>query len=120
MVTPRRGDIWMVRFNPVEGHEAGDTPSGAPHPAVIISTNYLNEGHAGLVIVVPITSKNKGIEIHVELKPGVDGVKIPCWAKPEHIRSVSKTRLSKRLGVISEAALKRLREELRDIMELDL
>ena len=44
-----RGDIVMVRLDPVEGHERG----GANRPALVLSTREFNR--LGDVLVIPIT-----------------------------------------------------------------
>ena len=42
-------------------------------PALVISTNGFNKSRADLVVVVPITSKDKGIPWHVPLQPPEGG-----------------------------------------------
>lgn len=48
-IAPRRGEIWLVQFNPKVGSEMGD-----PHPALVVSRDDV--GALPLRIVVPITS----------------------------------------------------------------
>lgn len=65
----KRGEIWLVDLSPTRGHEQ----SGI-RPAVIISVDEFNSCPAELVVVVPITSKNKNIPLHVEIQPENSGL----------------------------------------------
>jgi mRNA-degrading endonuclease toxin of MazEF toxin-antitoxin module len=59
----------------------------------VLSVDSFNQSPAGLVVIVPVTTKAKGISLHVQITP-------PEGAKCEDVRSVSKQRLSARLGKI--------------------
>ena len=59
--TPKRGDVVMVNFNPVKGHEQGNY-----RPAVVISCSKHNAA-AGTAIVVPVTNQKKGYPFEVDL-----------------------------------------------------
>ena len=86
-----KGEVWLVDLNPVIGHEQ----SGV-RPALIISDDMFNYSLAEMVIIVPITSKYKGIPTHVELVSDILTMK--SYIKTEDIRSVSTKRLIKKLG----------------------
>src|SRR5438128_11466126 len=51
MVAPIRGEVWLIDLNPVRGHE-----QAGRRPALVVSDDLFNQGPAGLVIVLPITS----------------------------------------------------------------
>lgn len=92
-MTPRRGEVWLVDFGePVGREQAGR------RPAVIVSADPLNEGLAGVVIVVPVTTARRGLPSHVEIEPGDSGLQEISYAKCEDVRSVSERRLVTRLG----------------------
>jgi mRNA interferase MazF len=40
-----------------------------------------NQGAAGLVVVLPITSKEKGIPFHVEIAPNEGGLRVKSFIK---------------------------------------
>ena len=61
---PKRGDIWLVDLSPTRGHE----PAGQ-RPALILSADTYNSGPADLVVVLPITSKNKRIPLQIAISP---------------------------------------------------
>lgn len=112
-MNPRRGEIWLVDLNPTRGHEQ----SGI-RPAVIISVDEFNSCPADLVVVVPITSKNKNIPLHVEIQPENSGLAKTSFAKPEDIRSISKERLVKKIGQLPKEKLKELEEKIRILLGL--
>jgi mRNA interferase MazF len=99
-VTPRRGEIWLVDFgDPMGSEQAGK------RPAVVISADRLNESGAGVVIVVPCTTRHRDLPSHVELDPETSGLDEVSYAKCEDVKSVSKRRLVSRLGVAGEEAI---------------
>ena len=50
--------------------EAADLQAGLQRPALIVSVDELNKSAAELVIVVPLTSREKRIRSHVEVDEG--------------------------------------------------
>lgn len=57
-MNPKKGEIWLVDLNPSRGHEQRGI-----RPAVVVSVDEFNSCPADLVVVVPITSKNKNIPL---------------------------------------------------------
>ena len=93
MPHPSRGDVWLVDLNPVRGHEQAGT-----RPGLMVSVDLFNHGPAGLVVLLPITSKARGIPFHVELTPPEGGLKSRSFVKCEDVRSVAQERLIRRHG----------------------
>jgi|SRR5271157_1317943 len=93
---PVRGEIWDVNLDPVLGHE-----QGGRRPVLVVSVDQFNQGPSGLVIVVPITSKDKRIRSQVAIEAGEGGLNTRSFAMCEAVRSVSLERLSGRRGVVS-------------------
>lgn len=88
MVTPRRGDVFWVTFDPVQGSE-----QGGHRPAVIVQNDVGNE-FSPTTIVAAIASKAPS-------KPFPFVVAVPSGALPResivdcaHIRTVDRSRLS--------------------------
>lgn len=108
-----RGEVWLVNLDPTRGREQAGT-----RPALVISENLFNQGYADLVIVVPITSQNKGIRSHVRINKDEGGLSLDSFAKCEDIRSVSKQRLIKRLGSLSKPTIEIVEEKLRFLIGL--
>ncbi|MCD6359991.1 MAG: type II toxin-antitoxin system PemK/MazF family toxin [Armatimonadetes bacterium] len=112
-LTPLRGEVWYANFDPVVGHEQGGT-----RPALIVSSNVLNAGPADLIIAFPITSIDKGVSWHVRVHPPEGGLRVPSFIKCEDIRSISKQRLGRRLGTVSEDTMARVEFIIETLLDL--
>jgi mRNA interferase MazF len=113
MDNPVRGEIWLVDLNPTRGHE-----EGGRRPGLVVSVDLFNQGPAGLVIVIPITTKEKGIPLHVEIKAPEGGLTKRSFIKCEDIRSVSRERLVQRLGQVTRSTLDAVEDRLRILLNL--
>ena len=113
MTSPLRGEIWMIDLDPTRGHEQAGT-----RPALVVSDDVFNSGPAGLVIVLPLTSKPKGVRSHVAVGPPEGGLRKLSFIKCEDVRSVAVERLGKRLGAISPATMEAVALRLRILMDL--
>ena len=99
-MTTNRGEIWLVDFgDPVGSEQAGG------RPAVIVSADRLNRSRAGVVIVIPCTTRHRGLPSHIELDPQTSGLSDVTYAKCEDIKSISELRLIAKLGSANEEAL---------------
>jgi mRNA interferase MazF len=85
---------------------------------VIVSADLLNEGPAGVVIVVPVTTARRDIPSHIELDPTTTGLTDVSYAKGEDVRAVSDRRLVTRLGTVGEPAMHDLGRVLRYLLDL--
>ncbi|WP_204106576.1 MULTISPECIES: type II toxin-antitoxin system PemK/MazF family toxin [Spirulina sp. CCY15215] len=108
-----RGQIWLANLNPTRGREQAGN-----RPCLIISVDLFNQGASGLVIVLPLTSKEKGIPFHVEVLPPEGGLKMKSFIKTEDIRSISVERLDRYLGTVSLETLAEVEDRLRILMGL--
>jgi mRNA interferase MazF len=109
---PRRGEIWLVDLNPTKGHEQAGV-----RPAVVVSDDVFNAGPADLCIVVPVTSRLRPIPSQIRL-PASGGLDRPSAALCEGIRSVSRSRLIRRIGSVGGAALASIDDILRILIRL--
>jgi mRNA interferase MazF len=112
-VQPSRGEVWFLDLNPTQGREQAGT-----RPALVVSVDRFNHGPAELAIVIPITSRDKGIPLHIPLMPPEGGVKRECFIKCEDVRSVSTERFSRRWGRVSPATMRAVEDHLRILMGL--
>ncbi len=108
-----RGEIWLADLNPSRGHERA-----GKRPCLIISVDLFNQGAAGLVVVLPIISKEKGIPFHVEIAPNDGGLKVKSFIKCEDVRSISVDRLDKCWGTVSSEILIAVEDRLRILVGL--
>ena len=113
MPEPCRGEIWMVNLNPTKGHE-----QAGRRPGFVISVDQFNHGPSGLVVLIPMTTKKKGIPFHVRIEPSEGGLEKTSYIKCEDIRSVSKERLSTCKGVVSEKTMREVEDRLRILLDL--
>ena len=110
---PSRGEVWFLNLDPIQGHEQAGS-----RPALIISVDQFNHGPAALAVVLPITSKAKGIPFHVPLHPPEGGLKQLSFIKCEDVRSVSTMRLMQRWGRISLQTMLAVEDRLRILLGL--
>jgi mRNA interferase MazF len=113
MAEPVRGEVWLVDLNPVRGHE-----QAGKRPGLIASVDLFNQGPAGLVVILPITTKAKGIPFHVEIKISEGGLTQQSFIKCEDVRSIAKERLFKRMGHVSDETMKAVEDRLRILLNL--
>lgn len=107
----RQGEIWEMYFNPTKGSE-----QSGRRPAVIISGNMLNR-HLQVVIVCPLTSKIKNYKGNLIINPNqVNGLLEKSEVLIFHVRSVSKTRLDRKLGSIPISDIDKIKKTLNDIL----
>ncbi len=100
MSAPLRGEVWLINLDPTKGHEQ----SGV-RPALVLSVDSFNASAAGLVTVLPITSKPRVLRTRVEIKPPEGGLAMISYVICEQVRTVSASRLGKPLGKVSEATM---------------
>jgi len=112
-VNARRGEIWLVDFgDPVGREQAG------VRPAVVVSTDALNDGPAGVILVVPLTSAHRDLPSHVEIDVGDSGLDHSSYARCEDVKSISDRRLMNRLGVAEPNAIFEIERVLRYLLDL--
>jgi mRNA interferase MazF len=113
MINASRGEIWLVSLDPTQGREQAGT-----RPFLVISVDLFNHGAAELVVGVPVTSKAKGIPLHVEIVPPEGGLALTGFAKCEDIRSISVSRMKKRLGKVSPQMIEKIEDKLKVLLGL--
>jgi mRNA interferase MazF len=112
---PLRGEVWTVDLEPVRGHE-----QGRQRPAVILSTDQFNNGPAGLVVVVPLTTtERQRMPLRVRIDPPEGGLTHTSWALCEAVRSLSRERLSgEPWGTVSARTLATIAYRVRALLDL--
>ncbi len=110
---PSRGEIWLVDLNPVKGHE-----EAGRRPALVLSVDIFNQGAAELAVVLPITSQNKHIPLHVPLEPPEGGLQKTSYIKCEDIRSISTERLVTRTGIVPSTTMALIEDRIRILLGL--
>lgn len=104
-------EIWLADLNPVRGRE-----QKGMRPVVIVSGNVLND-YLPIVITCPLTSKIKGYKGNLILEPDeLNGISTKSEVLTFHIRSLSKERLLKKVGRITDKQLEEIKSGLGDIL----
>jgi mRNA interferase MazF len=113
LTAPARGEVWSAQLDPVLGHEQGGT-----RPCLVLSVNRFNQGKADLVVVLPVTSRFKGIASHVKIPAGEAALISDSYIKCEEVRCISKQRLTRRWGEVEAATMRSVEQLVRLILGL--
>ncbi len=93
MVSIKRGEIFLVNFDPTVGAEVKKT-----RPALVVS-NDISNTHSPLVSISPITSNvTKVYSFEVEIPPRTGGLQTRSKAMVNQTRAVDKIRLIRKMG----------------------
>ena len=107
MTHPRRGEIYLVSFDPTVGHEIRKT-----RPALVIQNDISNE-HSPITIVAAISSKfGDQPRLREVILPVRSGLPKASAVILNQIRSVDRRRLIKRMGAVDSATMRRINEAL--------
>ncbi|MGH8168391.1 MAG: type II toxin-antitoxin system PemK/MazF family toxin [Woeseiaceae bacterium] len=105
-----RGEVRWADLNPVGGRE-----QAGRRPVLVLSHDVFNE-RSGTVIAVALTSQAQraGFPLTLELKSR----KLPkrSWVKISQIRTLSTSRVGRRLGRVSAEELSQVIEGLNEIL----
>ena len=100
-VTPKRGEVWLVSFDPALGAEIQKT-----RPALVLQ-NDVGNLHSPVTIVAAITSnKERQGPTGILVRPPEGGLSVDSVILLNQIRTVDKRRLVKRFGGLSAATMK--------------
>jgi mRNA interferase MazF len=109
----KRGDVFLVNFDPTVGAEARKT-----RPAVVVS-NDINNAHSPIVSIAPITSNvTRVYSFEVEVPAKTGGLRTRSKVMVNQTRAVDKARLLKKLGDLPTEIMKDVSQAL--ILHYDL
>lgn len=107
------GEIWLARLDPSEGSEQAGT-----RPVVVVSGNLMNE-YMKIVLVCPLTSKIKDYRTNIVLDPSTEnGLMKESEVLTVHIRSISKNRLIKKRGFVTNSQIALIHERINDVLTM--
>jgi mRNA interferase MazF len=114
MASIKRGDVFLVNFDPTVGAEARKT-----RPAVVVS-NDINNAHSPIVSISPITSSVSRIyAFEVEIPAQTGGLDLLSKVMVNQTRAVDKIRLIRRFGRLPQSIMKEVDQALKLHHELD-
>ena len=103
----KRGEVWMVNFNPGRGSEQKGI-----RPALIIQNDTGNQ-YAATTIVAAITSTIKKYPVTVVIQRGKGGLKEESMINLAQILTIDKGRLMKKMGQIEEEKIFEVNEAIK-------
>ena len=106
---PRRGEIYLVGFDPTVGHEIQKT-----RPAVVIQ-NDVSDQYSPITIVAAISSQfsEPPFPRKVVIEPADSGLPKRSAIIASQIRSVDRLRLQKKIGRLSRQNMERVDEAIK-------
>ena len=108
-------EIWIADLNPTMGTEPGKI-----RPVLIVQTDLLNKHHSSSIICPITTNVQKESEIlRVHLKKGCCGLTEACDIMIDQIRAIDNKRLIKKVGVAPSEILKKIKENLIILLDLE-
>ena len=107
MTICKRGEIWMVNFNPGRGSEQTGV-----RPALIIQNDIGNQ-YASTTVVAAITTTIKKYPVTVLLAQGKGGLKQSSMVNLAQILTIDKGRLIKKLGHVGDDKMKEIDEAMK-------
>ena len=111
----RRGEVWLVNLDPVSGSKVGKQ-----RPAIVIQNDLANQ-MSPTVTVVPLTTQTQRVfPFQVLIAAGEGGLPRASKVLCEQVRSVSRQRLVRCLGMVSDQRLAEIRTALDRHLWFDL
>lgn len=106
---PRRGEVWLVDWNPGRGSE-----QLGKRPALVIQTDAANSNpRYPNTIVLKLSRKGLPVATHVQLEPAsMNGLRETSWVKCEQVLTISKERLLQKWGRVSSGELARIEKSV--------
>ena len=105
-------EIWMADLNPVQGSEQ----SGV-RPVVIVSGDSMNK-YYNVVIICPLTTQVKNYKGCPVVQPDkINKLKSVSQVISFQIRTISKLRLKKRIGLISDNLLAQIKDGVNLVLD---
>jgi mRNA interferase MazF len=105
--------VWLANLDPTREHEQAGT-----RPVVVVSTDLFNHGPAELVVVVPMTTTDRGLPLQVLVEPPEGGVRQRSFAMCENIRALSVGRLVTHWGMLKAETVQIIEDRLRILLQL--
>lgn len=109
--TPTIDDVWLV--------DLGDPYPSEPashRPAVVVGPTA-EWGPLPVVIVVPLTTIHRGLDLHIEVEPDdQNGLEAVSYAQCEAVRSVGSARLVHRMGTVGWEVSAAVEQVIRDLL----
>jgi mRNA interferase MazF len=98
-------EIWLIDFGQPIGHEQGGV-----RPALVVGSTTHCTLRIEMALVVPLTTRNRGLRHHVRIASESSGLNHVSWARTEEIKAISTERFTRPapIGIVSAAEIEEL------------
>jgi len=105
--------LWWVDLGTPIGHEQGGL-----RPAIVVSSSTHCRFPIDMALIVPLTTRDRGLDHHVRIDSTESGLNRPSWARTEDIRAVTTTRFTRPqpIGIASASEREQLSDWLREMV----
>lgn len=111
----KRGEVYWVRLDPIEGSEQAGT-----RPGVIVSRNAINQ-YSPVVVICPLTSARLLTRLYpsdVLVQAPEGGLQVDSVVLTLQVRAVAKSRLQQRLGQLEPDTMAQVDRALKITLDL--
>lgn len=111
----KRGEVYLVRLDPVEGSEQAGT-----RPCLIVTRDAINR-YSPVVMITPFTDAANISRIYpsdVLIRSSEGGLAVDSVALTGQTRAIAKTRLIRQLGFLSRTTMNKIDEALEVTLDL--
>ena len=107
-IVPKRGDVYLVNFDPTVGSEIKKT-----RPALVLQNDIANK-YSPVTIVAAITSfdGDRLYPTEVKIEAQIGGLDRESIVLLNQLRTIDKERLIKKLGVLGEKSMEKVNTAL--------
>jgi len=105
--------LWWVDLGTPIGHKQGGL-----RPAIVVSSSTHCRFPIDIALIVPLTTRDRGLDHHVRIDSTESGLNRPSWARTEDIRAVTTTRFTRPqpIGIASASEIEQLSGWLREMV----
>ncbi|WP_422934596.1 type II toxin-antitoxin system PemK/MazF family toxin [Sinomonas sp. P47F7] len=108
-----RGEVVWVDLDPTKGSE-----QAGRRPALVVSGNDYNASIPRVIIVLPVTTRDRGLPHHILLEGPALNLKQASFAMTEQPRTIDRERITGTAGAADEVTMSRVDVWLRDFLDL--
>ena len=112
----RRGSVWLIKLDPVIGHEQGKT-----RPCLVISDERFNNSKADLLVILPLTTKEQKNPWSILVCAKNNGIEIDSYVLCAQILTISKQRICsmQEIGYIDQKYFYLIEEKIKMLLALN-
>jgi mRNA interferase MazF len=110
---PQRGEVCLADLDPTFGHE-----QAGRRPVLVLSVDAFNAGRSGLALVLPLTSRQRLMPLHIPIHPPEAGLRVPSAILCDTLRSIDQRRFIDRWGSVQATTMTLVQDAVRRLLGL--